>query len=299
MIRPCCRRRVRCDCRWIRRTLRSRRTIAAEVTALSNRIVTPDGRGVVTAPRYDAPFTDPESAAPQPDTWIDELRSDPRVRGRAGLGSWSGDRMAGPDHRRRGGQGRRSRDRRRPDPARRARRRGQPVAVAPPRGDRGFRGASCSVCSHRCSAGCRPRPAARCSMGRRVTHPISPPRCCRRPPAGLCGPVPPARRWRRPARAAMATFSRWRPPGARRTPRTPPTSPAAQAIPAIKEAVFEAAQGDDALAEWILNRLGDSPSLGLLAAALAALAPGPDGDRTPTRSRRSYRPANSPIPTCR
>src|SRR4029078_3590005 len=29
-----------------------------EVTALSKRLVTPDGRGVITAPRYHAPFTD-------------------------------------------------------------------------------------------------------------------------------------------------------------------------------------------------------------------------------------------------
>jgi hypothetical protein len=60
--------------------------IAAEVAALSDRIVTPDGRGVVTAPRYEEPFTD---AAPQPGGWIEALRQDPRNRGAAGLGAWT------------------------------------------------------------------------------------------------------------------------------------------------------------------------------------------------------------------
>jgi hypothetical protein len=65
--------------------------VAAEVTALSRRIVTPDGRGVVTAPRYEAPFTDPDGAQspPVPGGWVDELRSDPRPRGAAGLGAWT------------------------------------------------------------------------------------------------------------------------------------------------------------------------------------------------------------------
>ena len=74
--------------------------LTAEVTALSERITTPDGRGVVTAPRYDAAFV---SAATQeaftPGGWVDQLRGDPRARGGAGLGvlnaiAWQ-DRIAG------------------------------------------------------------------------------------------------------------------------------------------------------------------------------------------------------------
>jgi hypothetical protein len=64
--------------------------VAGEVTALTDRIVTPDGRGVVTAPRYDAGFaTVADSVASPPGGWIDELRSDPRARGAAGLGAWN------------------------------------------------------------------------------------------------------------------------------------------------------------------------------------------------------------------
>lgn len=65
--------------------------VAAETTALSERIVTPDGRGVVTAPRYEAPFTDPADAdaAPDPGGWIDYLHTDPRARSAAGLGAWT------------------------------------------------------------------------------------------------------------------------------------------------------------------------------------------------------------------
>ena len=68
-----------------------RADIAAEVTALALRIVTSDGRAVVTAPRYDAAFTD-ANAAVDPvaaDGWIDQLRKDPRLRGAAGLGAWN------------------------------------------------------------------------------------------------------------------------------------------------------------------------------------------------------------------
>ncbi|SEF01877.1 hypothetical protein SAMN05519104_7798 [Rhizobiales bacterium GAS188] len=64
--------------------------IAAEVAALTRRIVTPDGRAVVTAPRYDAPFSDANAAGePAARGWIDQLRSDPRLRGAAGLGAWT------------------------------------------------------------------------------------------------------------------------------------------------------------------------------------------------------------------
>lgn len=64
--------------------------VAAEVGALTRRVVTPDGRGVVTAPTYDTPFRDADpSTAVDPGGWVDQARSDPRVRGAAGLGAWT------------------------------------------------------------------------------------------------------------------------------------------------------------------------------------------------------------------
>ena len=61
--------------------------VSAEVAALSQRIVTTDGRAVVTAPRYDAPFSD--GSDPAPVGWVAQLRDDPRARGAAGLGAWN------------------------------------------------------------------------------------------------------------------------------------------------------------------------------------------------------------------
>ncbi len=64
--------------------------VASETAHLSDRIVTPDGRGVVTAPRYDAPFaTLADQETFTAGGWIDELRGDPRARGAAGIGAWN------------------------------------------------------------------------------------------------------------------------------------------------------------------------------------------------------------------
>lgn len=64
--------------------------IEQEVAALSLRLVTPDGRGVITAPRYDAPFTDANAVGdPAAGGWVAQLRRDPRARGAAGLGAWN------------------------------------------------------------------------------------------------------------------------------------------------------------------------------------------------------------------
>jgi hypothetical protein len=64
--------------------------VAAEVEELTKRIPRPDGRGVVTAPRYDAAFVEVATAdAPADGGWVDGLRSDPRSRGAAGLGAWA------------------------------------------------------------------------------------------------------------------------------------------------------------------------------------------------------------------
>jgi hypothetical protein len=64
--------------------------IKVEVAALSMRIVTADGRGVITAPRYDLAFSNADPAfSPVANGWIDQLRTDPRLRGAAGLGAWN------------------------------------------------------------------------------------------------------------------------------------------------------------------------------------------------------------------
>jgi hypothetical protein len=64
--------------------------VVAEVVHLTDRILTPDGRRVVTAPRYDAPFVTAATQAGYPaGGWIDQLRGDPRARGAAGLGAWN------------------------------------------------------------------------------------------------------------------------------------------------------------------------------------------------------------------
>ncbi len=64
--------------------------VAKEVTALTVRIPTPDGRGVITAPRYHAPFADANAVGdPAAGGWIDQMQSDPRMRGAAGLGAWN------------------------------------------------------------------------------------------------------------------------------------------------------------------------------------------------------------------
>jgi hypothetical protein len=64
--------------------------VAKEVKALTVRTPTPDGRGVITAPRYDGPFADANAVGdPAAGGWIDQMQSDPRMRGAAGLGAWN------------------------------------------------------------------------------------------------------------------------------------------------------------------------------------------------------------------
>ncbi|MEV0544373.1 hypothetical protein [Nocardia salmonicida] len=58
--------------------------VAAEVRALSDRVVSPDGRPVVTAPCYPAPFAPSTTGG-----WADQLTADPRHRGAGGLGAWA------------------------------------------------------------------------------------------------------------------------------------------------------------------------------------------------------------------
>jgi hypothetical protein len=61
--------------------------IAGEVMALIDDVATPDGRPVLTAPRYDKPFV---ATGSEPTSgWSGELATDPRRRGAAGIGAWA------------------------------------------------------------------------------------------------------------------------------------------------------------------------------------------------------------------
>jgi hypothetical protein len=62
--------------------------VGTEVAALINPIVTPDGRWVLTAPRYHEPFGAP-GATVTAGGWSENLANDPRNRGMAGLGAWA------------------------------------------------------------------------------------------------------------------------------------------------------------------------------------------------------------------
>jgi hypothetical protein len=63
--------------------------IEAEVRALADDVPTPDGRWVLTAPRYHEAFADAAAAAPGTGGWAAALAADPRGRGAAGLGAWA------------------------------------------------------------------------------------------------------------------------------------------------------------------------------------------------------------------
>ncbi len=62
--------------------------IADEITALADDVPTPDGRWVLTSPRYHEPFTPPGTLPAS--GWSKTLNTDPRSRGAAGLGAWAG-----------------------------------------------------------------------------------------------------------------------------------------------------------------------------------------------------------------
>ncbi len=249
--------------------------VAAEVTALSQRIVTADGRGVVTAPRYDAAFSNANSVGnPAANSWIEQLRADPRLRGAAGIGAWNAiewqDRIADAaaakagdlaiardriNHVAFGVELSRSLWRRRlpADPVDR-------LAVLAPALARLVTTAGASVLDT--IAGRTPAltRALLSSAARRALRP---------------GPARTAR-----TAAGAAPFG-----AVLRAANQCPSRPDAAAIrpdgrgsaSAIKKAIFNAAGGDDALAGTILRALGDNPSPGKVAAALRALAPGEKG----------------------
>jgi hypothetical protein len=275
--------------------------VAAETAALTNRIVTPDGRGVITAPRYDAPFTTVVNETVFPaNGWIDQLRKDPRARGAAGLGAWnaiewqdriadaaaakSGELTVAHDRIRHvalGVEASRSIWRRRvpklpadlgADPAKTQAAAGALVAALGPVLGRLPAGGGGTVLDG--IAGRTPQlgRALFSSAARRVLRP-GPARTARaRKGAGDLG--------------AMLQVANDCPKAA-----TDPADirPGRNVVPgdvqrAVKEAVIAAARGDDALAGRILNRLGGAagvPFSGDLAAALRALAPGQDGRPDP------------------
>jgi hypothetical protein len=272
--------------------------VAADVAALTERILTPDGRGVISAPRYEAPFTDPaaEPAPPPPGGWVDGLRGDPRARGTAGLGAWTAiqwqDRISD--------------------------------AAAAKAGD-------ASIAADRIRHVALGVEASRSLWRRRVLTVADPadrlgvlaPVLGRLPAAGggtvleqISGRTPgltaavlssAARRALRhgPARTALAQ------PGAAhigavlRTANTcPPDGPDPADIrggggdpeAAVKDAIFAASGRDGALTEQILNRLGARPPLGLLLAAFQALSPGPDGRPDPAAVDRFLHGEGFPDP---
>ena len=170
-----------------------------------------------------------------PGGWVEQLRADPRARGAAGLGAWNGDRVAGPDQRRRRRQGRRPRDRRTTgsgtsrSASRRAVRCGADRVPADP-----ARPAPDAVLG----AGARPvlgrlptRSRSRCSTRRRAHARSSAGPCCRPRPGGRCvrdRPAPPSRKTA-PARFGARPGCRQRLPAAR--PTTRPTSATAAGGP--------------------------------------------------------------------
>jgi hypothetical protein len=266
--------------------------IAQEVRALSQRIVTPDGRGVVSAPRYDAPFADANNAAAVPPAggWIDELRSDPRLRGAAGLGAWNGiawqDRIADAaaakagdlaiardriGHVAFGVELSRSLWRRRlpADPVNR-------LAVLAPALARLVTTTNTSVLD--AIAGRTPdlTRALFSSAARRALRPGPARTALTADGSAPFGAV---------LKEANQCRERPDPAQIRRTGDDP--------LPQIRKALTDAAGGDAKLADFVLNLLGPNPSPGAVAAALRALAPDERGERNRdliarTLSRRDF-----------
>jgi len=266
--------------------------VVTETAALTDPIVTPDGRGVVTAPRYDAPFTDPAAPAPVAG-WAGQLRGDPRARGAAGLGAWTaiawqdrigdaaatlaGDLAIAHDRIRHVALG--------VEVSRSLWRRRLPPPAAP---------------------GADPATVLAAAAGRLAVLAPSLPRL----PADTGGTVLDAVAGRTPrlGRALLSSAARraLRPGPARtalaqpaagsfdRVLRAANTCPPQRDDPAVirrhdaepgavKEAVYAATGGDDQLTARIMEIIGTPPNPGLFADALAALAPGRDGRPDPDR----------------
>jgi len=267
--------------------------IAAETAALTDRVVIPDGRSVITAPRYDAPFT--ATGGPAPATgWAGRLRSDPRSRGVAGLGAWTAiawqDRISAAAatlaadlavaqdrirHVALGVQVSRSLWRRRvppqapagADPAQILAAAAHRLAVLSP--VLGRLPADTGGTALDAIAGRTPQ------LGRALLSSAAR-RAYRPGPARTAYAQPDAARYATVLAAANACPKPVDDPADIQPRDVDPD----QVAEAIKTAIAAAA-GDDDLAARILDRLGGQPSPGLLAAAFAAVATGSDGRPDP------------------
>jgi hypothetical protein len=250
--------------------------VVLETAALARRIVTPDGRPVVTSPRYDAPFGDANGPDdPVDNGWIAQLRNDPRLRGAAGLGAWNAvewqDRISAAAALKAGD-----------------------LAIAAGRIRHVALGVevSRSLWRRRLPADSPERIAVlMSSLGRLLTT------AGRSALDEVAGRTPQlsrallssaARRALRPGPARTALSADGRAPfgaviaAANECPddRADPAgihSTGRDPDAAVKQAIVEAARGDMGLADAVLQRLGSHPGPGAVAAALRALAAGPGG----------------------
>jgi hypothetical protein len=263
--------------------------IGDDVAALTERIVTPDGRGVVTAPRYDAPFGDANAGPdPAPGGWQEQLQRDPRVRGAAGLGSWNAiewqDRISAAAATRAGDLAI-AHDRIRHvalgvEASRSLWRRRMP----PPPGSAGIDPALVlSAAANRLAVLGPVLGRLPSRSGATVLDDIS----GRSPQLGRALLSSAARRALRPgpARTALAQEDAGRFVGVLTAASMCPPDAADPAdigdvggdsVEAVKLAVYTATE-DKAIASQVLDRLGEQPNEGQLVAALRALAPNQDG----------------------
>ena len=268
--------------------------IAQEVEALSERIVTPDGRGVITTPRYDAAFSDTiANDVPPADGWIDELRRDPRLRGSAGLGAWNAiawqDRIADAAAAKAGD-----------------------LAIARDRIGHVAFGveASRSLWRRRLPADPVERLAVLApALGRLVTTTetsVLDDIAGRTPDLTRALLSSAARRVLRPGPARTALTANGSAPfgavlAAANECHEPPDPAAIErrngdSLRAIKQAVLDAAGEDDELAARVLDALGENPSPGQVAAALRALAPDESGRPNRDAIERFLRGGEVPEP---
>lgn len=260
--------------------------IAEEIAARADDLPTPDGRWVLTAPRYHAPFV-ATGAAPTAG-WSAALNTDPRERGAAGLGAWAaiawqeriaaaaatkaGDLQIARDrvgHLALGLEASRSLWRRRvpEDPVERL------AVLAPVLGRLPAKegGTVLDQISGRTPLMAR---ALWSSAARRALRP---------------GPARSARAAPGAGRLSSILEIAARCPEPRPDPEEVPVKADIKAeakIAAAKEAIFNAARGDDELASQIADHLfqnGEPPDPAHLAAILAALDPG--GGAKPDRER--------------
>lgn len=254
--------------------------VAVEMKALTQRIVTPDGRGVVTAPRYDDAFVDVNTSTTfAANGWIDTLRSDPRARGAAGLGAWAaiewqdrisdaaaakaGDLAIAADRIRHvalGVEASRSLWRQRMPQAPIDR-----LAVLAPALGRLSAGGHVTVLDAVTGRTPQLGRALLSSAARRAMRPGPARTALAQAGAGRLGPA---------LIAANRCPEEVGDPADIVTDGHPDPGAVAQAV---KELVIAAAGHEPDLVDRILDRLGERPSPGMLMAALRALAPGPDG----------------------